>query len=558
VIRVNGATGAVPGLVRNQAMARVAGAYALFILSEYSVWIAMLVYAYARGGATAAGLVATAQLVPAALLAPVFARLGTRRSPATLLAGGYLLQAAAMAATAAAVRAGVPVAAYAGAVVASTMVTTTRPAQAALVPSLATTPDQLTAANVVLGWVEAVCITLSGLLVGVLLPVAGVGGVLAVCAALALLAVALVAGLRAQGATRPLRRVPENDDVEDADAEDGEEEEGAAGWTAGAWRLVRESRLRVLVGLLAAQATVVGGLDLLFVVLAVDVLHRSQAWAGYLNLAYGIGAVGVTAVSAVLVGRRLGAPVLASVLVLGAALAALAIGPGLPATVALVAVAGAARAVLDVAVRTLLQRTAPVGQLGQVFGLAEGLVMAGLALGALLVPALVRLGGTSLAFAGVAAVLPLGALVGGRSLLRLDAEARVPVVEIALLRSLPLFAELPPPQLEGLAGALQRTDLSAGTVLLRQGEPGDDYYAIASGQLEAWRDGVLLRRCGRGEGVGEIALLGESTRTATVVAATDAIVYRLGRDPFLAAVTRHAATFRRAASIASDRLATRA
>src|SRR5690242_19862761 len=144
--------GAFRELAGNRALQRVVGGYALFILTEYSVWIAMLVYAYSRGGATIAGVVALAQLVPAALLAPVFAALGNRRSPVVLLAGGYLVQAAAMGAAAVAITSGMPLAAYAAAVVASTAFTATRPAQWTLIPSLAVTPDQLTAANVVVNW----------------------------------------------------------------------------------------------------------------------------------------------------------------------------------------------------------------------------------------------------------------------------------------------------------------------------------------------------------------------------------------------------------------------
>ena len=132
----------------NRALLRVVAGYALFALTEYSVWIAMLVFAYSRGGATVAGLVALAQLVPAAVLAPVTASVADRRSPMVLLAGGYLVQAAGMAATAVAVIASAPIAAYAAAMVASAAVTTTRPAQAALIPSVSVTPDQLTAANV--------------------------------------------------------------------------------------------------------------------------------------------------------------------------------------------------------------------------------------------------------------------------------------------------------------------------------------------------------------------------------------------------------------------------
>ena len=124
-----------------------------------------------------------------------------------------------------------------------------------------------------------------------------------------------------------------------------------------------------------------------------------------------------------------------------------------------------------------------------------------------------HVGGSRLAVLGAAAVLPLAAVAGGRAVFRLDAGTPVPVVEIALLRSLPLFAELPAPAIEGLAAALTPMQLRAGAVLIRQGDPGDAYYAIAAGELDAVQDGRLLRRCGRGEGVGEIALLRAVPRT---------------------------------------------
>jgi CRP-like cAMP-binding protein len=141
-------------------------------------------------------------------------------------------------------------------------------------------------------------------------------------------------------------------------------------------------------------------------------------------------------------------------------------------------------------------------------------------------------------------------------LFSLDAKAPVPVVQIALLRSMPLFAELPAPALEGLAAALTPVDLPAGAVLIRQGEEGDAYYAIAAGEFDVMQDGRFLRRCGRGEGVGEIALLRAVPRTATVVARTAATVYQLAREPFLIAVVGHAATQRRADGITEARLAT--
>ena len=530
--------GTFRALAGNSALRRVVGGYALFRLTEYSVWIAMLVYAYGRGGATIAGLVALAQLVPAALLAPVFATLGDRRSPVVLLAGGYLAQAAAMAATAVAITGGMPAMAYAAAVVASAAFTATRPAQSTLIPSLAGTPDQLTAANVVLSWVEAAAIAAAGSLTGVLIWFGGAAGVFGVCAALGAVAALLVARLRVPALAAP----------QDAPAV-------AAGLSASARLVVRQPRLRLMLALLTAEAAVVGALDLLFVILAVTVLGRPQAWAGYLNSVYGVGAILAATLGVLLVGRRLGGPIAGSALLLSGALAALAASLGLAGTVALLTAAGASRALLDVASRALLQRSVPAQSLGQVFGLLEGLTRTGLAIGSVLVPVLVHLGGSRLALLGVAAVLPLAAAAGGRALVTLDAQAPVPVVQIALLRSLPLFADLPAPAVEGLAAALTPAEVPAGAVLIRQGEQGDAYYAIAAGQFDVLQDGRLLRRCGRGEGVGEIALLRAVPRTASVIAHTPATVYRLARDPFLTAVLGHAATRRHAHSIADAQLA---
>jgi MFS family permease len=526
-------------LAANRALLRVLMGYALFILTEYSVWIAMMVYSYSRGGATVAGLVAVAQLVPAAVVGPVVPAVADRWSPAALLATGYSIQAAAVATTALAVVVGTPLAAYAAAVIATTAVTLARPAQAALIPSVATTPNQLTAANVMVGWLEAAGTVVSGLLAGLLIAVAGVAAVFAVCAGFSVVAALTVAGLRVGPLTPGNERAPA----------------ALAGVGEGLALAFRRPRLRLMLALLTAEAVVVGALDLLIVILAISVLKGPQAWVGYLNSACGVGAVAAATASAVLVGRRLGRPILVAALVLSGALAALALSLGVAGTVALLMVAGASYTVLDIATRTLLQRSVPPQLIGRVFGLLEGFVMGGYALGALLVPLLVHLGGSRLALLGVGAVLPLAAVAGGRALFSLDAEAPVPVVEIALLRSLPLFAELPAPAIEGLAAALTPVHLTAGTVLIRQGEPGDSYYPIAAGELDVMQDGHLLRRCGRGEGIGEIALLRAIPRTATVIAHSETTVYQLQRDLFLTEVLGHAPTRRQADRIADTRLA---
>jgi hypothetical protein len=526
-------------LSANGRLVRVLTGYALFTLNELAVWIAMLVYAYSRGGATLAGLIAVAQLVPAAVLAPIAAAASDRRSPVLLLTAGYLVQAAAMGATAAAIAARMPVAAYGAAVIAATAVATTRPAQASVIPAVSVTADQLTAANVVTGWLEAVGLAVAGSFVGLLIWLGGLASVFAVCAGLGAAGALLVARLR----------VPAMSVAADSAAE------GESSLRDSLRLIITRPALRLMMTLLTGAAALVGALDLLIVIVAINVLGRTQAWVGYLNTGYGAGAVLAATISAVLVGRRLGKPILGSALALSAAMAVLAVNAGLAGTIVLLAAIGATSQLLDIATKTLLQRSVPPHLISRIFGIQEGLYMAGLALGCLLVPLLVHLGGSKLALIGTAALLPLAALACGRSLFRIDAEAPVPVVEIALLRSLPLFAELPVPAIEGLAAALTPLEVAAGAVLIQQGDEGDAYYAIAAGEFDVIQDGQFLRSCGRGDGVGEIALLHDVPRSASIIARTSATVYELKREPFLTAVLGHAPTHLQASRIAETRLA---
>lgn len=537
LIRVS-AVAVVGGVVRrNRRLGRLVAAYGAFVVSEYACWIAVLVFAFGRGGATEAGLVAGAQLVPAAVAAPFLAAVADRGSPVRLLIVGYLAQGIGMAATAAAIVVGQPLVAYAAAVLAAVSVVTTRPAQVALLPRVAAGPDDLTAANIALGWAESAAVVVAGLLAGVLLGGSGPAAVLTVTTALILVSTALV--------------VPVRDTATSASAEGA----GSGSAVQAARLLVGAGPPRSLAALLSAQWVVMGALDVLYVVLAVDVLQRGQGWAGYLQTAFGVGGVTAGVLTARLVGRRLSSPVLVSGLLLGAALVATALEPGSVVTALLLTAVGASRAVLDVAGRTLLQRAIPVAVLGSVFGLLEGLSMAGLAAGSLAVPLLVSFGGDFVALLGAAAILPVAVVLCASSLLRFEADRPAPTAKIAVLRTVPLFASLPPPVLEGLAGALQERKLLAGAVLLREGEPGQHYFIIGSGNLEVSQAGRKLRQLGTGRAVGEIALLRDIPRTATVTATAPSTVYQLDRDPFLAAVTGHAPTRRTADTIIDQHLA---
>jgi MFS family permease len=521
----------------NAELRRVELAFAGFNAAEWGVWIAMLVYAYEQGGATTAGLVAAAQLVPAGLFAPFASVLADRYRPARVLALGYVAQALAMGATAVALLAGgPPLLAYAFAAVAATCVTVTRPTQAALVPALARTPDELTATNVVSGWIESVSMLAAPALTGVLLAVASPGWAFAVFAVVALTGALLVA--RVPGPPPAAEPRPPL-------------EEAVAGFRL----LAREPAARTLVGLLGAQFIAIGALDVLYVVLAISLLDLGGSGAGYLNAAFGAGGVAGIAATVSLVGRRrLLPPLLVGILIWGAAFAVLAAWPTTLGALLLLAAAGAGRSLLDVAGRTILQRTAPGDVLSRVFGVLEGLSMAGLAIGSLLTPALVSLAGARWAIVGIGAILPLAVLLAARRLVEIDRRAPVPVVEIALLRSLPLFAPLGAPALEGLADELVAVEAPAGTVVVREGDAGDRFYVVADGELEVAAAGRELRRIGRGEGFGEIALLEDCPRTATVTALTDARLYSLGKASFLAGVSSHPRAASEADRLVRERL----
>lgn len=524
----------VPRIARtvfeNRELRRVELAFAAFNAAEWGVWIAMLVYAYRHGGATTAGLVALAQLVPAAIVAPFAAGLADRRPPARVLTLGYVLQAAALTATAAALLTGAPpLLAYALAAVAATAVTITRPAQAAVLPALARTPDELTATNAVSGWIESASVLAAPAATGVLLSVSGPGSVFGAMAALVLGGAILTAGVAGPAAG--------------AQSSGGVLAESLQGFKL----LGRERGAGLLVGILSVQYLVIGALDVLFVVLAISVLDLGGSGAGYLNAAFGGGGVLGVAATAALVGRpRLVPPLLAGAAVWSIAFVALGARPSTIAAFVLLALAGAGRSVLDVAGRTLLQRLAPGDVLARVFGVLESLSMAGLAVGSILAPALVGLVGARGAVACAGAILPLALLACFARLRAVDAEATAPIVEIALLRSVPLFAPLGAPVLESLARSLRPLEAPAGTAVVRAGDAGDLYYAIADGTVSVSVEGVRVAELGRGEGFGELALLADVPRTATVTATSDVRLYALGKDAFLTAVTGHAASRREA------------
>ena len=527
-------------VARNPALRRVELAYATFNSGEWATWIAMLVYAYSRGGVTESGLVACGMLVPAALAAPVVAAIGERYAPGKALVAGYVAQATTCGAVAVALVSHAPAFVVylllVGPAIAFTM---TRPTQAAFAPGLARTPRELAATNVASGWVESMSILVAPIAAGVVLGVGSPWLVFALMGAGCAFGAALVAPLR--------NEVP-------AAADDPDEDTSVLG--GGIAALKEDGPARTLVILLGAQSIALGALDVLYVELARGVLHRGGDWAGYLCGAAGAGGVLAVLVTARLVGRpRLAGPLALSLGAWSAAFLGLAVLPGVVGSLALLVLGGGAQATFLVAGRTLLQRVARPGLLSRVFGLLEGFEMGGYAVGSLIAPALVAVGGPSAAFAGVGVILPLLALLAGRRLLDIDRHANVPVVEIALLRATPLFGSLAPPTLESLARSLELVAMPAGTVVVRQGDDGDRFFLIAGGEADVSASGHRVATLGRGAGFGEIALMYGVPRTATVTARTDLHLYTLERDAFLLALTGHTNLHVAAHDLAQERLA---
>jgi len=517
---------------RNRWLRRLCLASAGFRSAELGVWVALIAYSYAAGGVREASAVTVAQLVPATGFALAVGRLMRRHGAVQVLRWGLVSQGAGMLAAAVLLRQGDNAAAFAAAIVAATAITTTRPAQSVLTPSMVDGPDDLTAANV---------------LSGALLASAGLAG--PVSAALIMTTVGSWAVFAVMGAVVAVSasavwRLPASHTVGDEDP---------ISLIDGTRATAREPGPRVIVFALAVYYIAVGALDVLAVVIAVALLREPEAYAGWVTTAVGVGSLIAGSISVAVIGRRWLSPwILTSAFGAGAALALVSVVDSRLVASGLVLVAiGVAEASYELTAVMLLQRVSRLDLLGHIFAVVEALQMAMLAVGAALVPVAVQLFGPRWAPASIGALFVL--LVGSVSarIVAIDRDARVPITEMAVLRATPLFGALPGPALETLAREARRVAVAAGDVVVRQGDPGTEYFAIVSGRLSVSVDGSDRTELERGDGFGEIALVRDVVRAATVRAASDAVLLVLGREPFLTALTGHAPTRDRASRIAS-------
>ena len=442
---------------RNHALGRLLGAYLLLIVAEIGEWLALIIYAYARGGASAAAAVAIIQLLPAMLLAPVITAHLSGLGSGRLLRLAYAASMVTLACCGAAILADASVVVVYGTAIAFGLaLSVARTVHPALLPQVVRHPDELTAANVATTWCEGLGTLAGPAVTGVLVTAGGPG-----------LACTVLAGLLV--VTPVLASVGESTAAE----QDDEEEEGSlAELFAAAKVIASRPSTRALIAFPVGSAVIEGAIDLLVVVLAVQVLALGSGAAGYLGAAFGAGGLIGGLAAVVLVGRRLAVPLAAAALVGAVALAWLAVPSTALVAGLLLGVVGATRAVQAIAAQTLLQRSTPLEVVVCAFSLIEALRDAGLAVGALIVPLLIGLGGASAAFVGLAALAPAIVLVTARRIRRIDSEATIPVVEIGVLRRLPIFAPLSAASLETLAREARYGSFAPGTAIITEGEEG--------------------------------------------------------------------------------------
>jgi hypothetical protein len=540
--RVSESMGTVARVVREPDVRRLLLALAGSYIGYWGFTVALGVWAYERGGPGLVGVAAFVRLAPSAICGPFMGLIADRYSRTRVMVACDLTRAAILGGVAAAIALDAPAAVVIlPLAVVSVAGGVFRPAQAALMPALARTPEELTAANAAATTIES-----AGIFVG-----PAIGGVLLVVASPQVVFLA-VAGALLSSALLVLRIRARPRAAAQADAD----EHIARQLVAGARLLVAEPRLRIFTGLFCAQTLVAGAANVLVVIVALRLLHRDQGWVGYLEAAGGIGGVLGGIGAAGLIGRRsLSGPFLLGMVLWGVPLVILGAGPAALVALAAWAVMGAGNTLGDVAGFTLLQRAAPEHLLARAFAALDSLLFGCIALGGLLTPLVIRALGDRGALVAIGLLLPALTLLARPRLRDADAAASVPERQLALLRGLAIFAPLPGATLEHLAATLKPAAFQPGERIFAQGDPGERFYVIDAGAVRVEVDGRPANELQPGEAFGEIALLRESPRTATITAATPLSAFTLEREEFLAAVTGHAASTAAADDIVAARLA---
>jgi len=521
---------------------RLVLAWFAIVAGKWTLLVTTLVIAYDRGGTVAVGILGLVRYLTPAIVAPFAGVPAARWQPLDVLRVANLGRTIAAAGAAIVVILGAPLPALMLMVALEAGIGAfTRPLHMGLLPACASSPNELVAANVTSSAAEGLGTFVGPAIASVLLLSTGPSG------ALVAVVVTYAAGVLATARARvaPVGR--------------RETDAGSAvlpGIAAGirAVGTLPGARL-VLIGF-AAQTFVRGLLTVITVVASIELLGMGEPGVGTLNAAMGLGALIGAGASISLAGRaRLGPVYLVALVGWGAPIAVIGLIVGPAVAILAMVVVGVSNAFLDVAGYTLIQRTTPNEARISVLGLTDGVANLGPALGGVVAPALLKAAGIQAALIATGLVLPIAALALGAIARDIDEGGPAAARRVELLRAQPLFAPLSLATVEHLAATLVPRRYEAGAWLMREGEPGEEYLLIDRGEIEVWQSGSLLRTLGSGSGVGEIALVHDVPRTASVRAIDKVDAFSLDRDAFLEAVTGQAASHSAARDLASRQLA---
>jgi predicted MFS family arabinose efflux permease len=539
----------IASVFRNPALRRVQIALAGSMIGDWAYATAVAVWAYGVGGVTAVGVWTGIRLGLMAFTAPLGATFADRFPRKNVMIIADLARAALVGAAVMCLVIETPAAPiFILATLTSLMGTPFRSAQRALMPSLAKTPEELTASNGTSSTIESLAFFVGPAIGALLIAATNVQTVFAFNAITFLWSTAVVLGIR----------VPEqaaDEKSQSAEEVDEPDKESFLSEVTGGFRSIAANRDLVVVAWLICAQTIVAGASAVFlVVMAVDILGTGAHGVGYLDSALGVGAIvgGLFAIA------RAARNHLAQDLTIGVTLWALplllvTVWPTSAAVFTAVILLGLANPLVDVNFDTIVQRVTPDAVLGRVFGSLEACLIGSMALGAFLMPLFINLWGLRTAVGVVGAGVAALALPLLPRMRHLDARLSAPA-GLDLLRRISIFTPLTSAAIEGLARELIRVPVAAGEVVLREGDESDRFFIIDSGLVEVTQAGAVLRREGPGEFFGEIGLLRDVPRTATVTAVEDTVLQSLSREAFLAAVNGERDSFLAADDIVTRRL----
>ena len=536
------AISALRRVAANPDIRRAEVAWMLSYTAEWAWLVALFVYAYGVGGVAAVGLAGLVRTLPAGILAPALSSLADRLPRHRVLLGIHAGRGSLVGLAAINLAAGGPAwVVFAIAAMEGLLGVLHRPTYMTLMPSLARAPEELVASNAASGTMEGIGTLVGPAVGGILIAFAAPWATFAVPSATFFAAAAIVLGIRPAQQLRVARAA----------------ERGWSVMAGGIRAMIDYPQAGWLLGLFGAQIFVRGLLNVLLVAASVQLLGLGEQGLGLLTAAMGVGGFVGALLAMTLVGQARVAPFFTLGLLLwGTPILIIGLLPNAGLAVVVLVVLGIGNAVLDIAGFTLLQRTVPNAVRGRVFGMLESIVMLGLAAGSVLAPVLVIVLGVQGALIAAGLVLPTLAILTWPLVRRTDDLAVIPAREMAILRAVPMLHFLPLTVLEQVAESAHPARFTAGSPIIRQGEEGDNFYVLAEGSAAASVDGHTVRHMQAGDSFGEIALLRDVPRTATVTAETDAEAYLIDRAAFVCAVSGDRQSLAAAQDVIGQRMAT--